>query len=194
MEDLVTTKVPSESEFADLVESLAADPNRRQQLAGLLREDHPFYDQRGAATIIEMRGWVLLALARTEISDAELLFLLEELDTGVDPYLVAAAARALRSYPNPNSALAPFVLRALNQIRYHDDPVSFQAYGDYATSSSGTSPVCELLATSAWLGPHARGVLPEIEAIVQSGGLSNKALWEANRALDFIRGGDQREP
>jgi protein SCO1/2 len=194
MEDLVTTKAPSESEFADLVDSLAADPNQRQQLTELLREDHPFYDQRGSATIVEMRGWVLLALARNEISDDELLFVLEELDTGVDPYLVAAAASALRSYPNPNSALAPYVLRALNQIRYHDDPVSFQAYGDYATSSSGTSPVRELLATSAWLGPHARGVLPEIEAIVQSGGLSKKALLEANRALEIIRGSDQREP
>jgi hypothetical protein len=91
MDDLVTTKAPSESEFADLVDSLAADPNRRQQLTDLLREDHPFYDQRGAATIVEMRGWVLLALARTEISDDELLFVLEELDAGVDPYLVAAA-------------------------------------------------------------------------------------------------------
>ena len=194
MDDLVTTKAPSESEFAELVDSLAADPKRRQQLTDLLREDHPFYDQRGAATIVEMRGWVLLTLARTEISDEELLFVLEELDAGVDPYLVAAAACALRSYPNPNSALAPFVLRALNQIRYHDDPVSFQAYGDYATSASGTSPVRELLAAAAWLGPHSRGVLPEIEAVVQSGGLSTKALSEANRALEIIRGSDQAEP
>jgi protein SCO1/2 len=194
MEDLVTTKTLSESEFADLVDSLAADPNRRQQLTDLLREDHPFYDQRGAATIVEMRGWVLLALARTEISDDELLFVLEELDTGVDPYLVAAAACALRSYPNPNPALAPFVLRALTQVRYHDDPVSFEAFGVYATSASGTSPVCELLATLGWLGPHATGVLPEIEAIVQSGGLSKKALCEANRALEIIRGSDQAEP
>lgn len=194
MEDLVTTKAPSESAFADLVDSLAADPNRRKQLTDLLREDHPFYDQRGAATIVEMRGWVLLALARAEISDDELLFVLEELDTGVDSYLVAAAACALRSYPNPNSALAPFVLRALNQIRYHDDPVSFQSYGDYATSSSGTSPVRELLATLAWLGPHARGILPEIEAIAQSGGLSRKASIEADRALKTIRETDQAQP
>ena len=194
MADLVTIKTASESEFADLVDSLAADPDRRQQLTDLLREDHAIYDQRGAATIVEMRGWVLLALARTEISDDELLFVLEELDTGVDPYLVAAAACALRSYPNPNSALAPYVLRALNQIRYHDDPVSFEAFGDYATSSSGTSPVRELLVTSAWLGPHAREVLPELEAIVHSGGLSKKAMLEANRALEIIRGSDQAAP
>ena len=53
--------------------------------------------ERGAAAIVRMRGWVLLAMARAGVSDAALVFVLEELDTGIDPYLVAAAARALRS-------------------------------------------------------------------------------------------------
>ena len=119
-------------EFAALVDAIAADPDRREQLTELLREDHPLYDERGAATIVRMRGWVLLAMARAGVSDAALIFVLEELDTGVDPYLVAAAARALRSYPRPNAALAPFVMRALANIRYRDEPVSFENYGEYA--------------------------------------------------------------
>ncbi|MEO8434293.1 MAG: SCO family protein [Pyrinomonadaceae bacterium] len=191
MQNLIATEAPSESEFADLVDELAADPNQCEQLIHLLREDHPFYNQRGAATVVRMRGWVLLAIARNGVSDDTLLFVLEELDTGVDPYLVAAAACALRSYPNPTSALAPFVMRALAQIRYHDEPVSFQAYGDYAVGSTGTSPVRELLVTLTWLGQHASGVLPEIEAVVQSGGLAKKVLSEADRALEAIRGADQ---
>src|SRR4029078_6490822 len=92
------------------------------------------------------------------------------------------------------AALALSVLRALNEIRYHDDHVSFEAFGDYATSSSGTSPVRELLVTSAWLGTHARGALAELEAIVHSGGLPTKAMLEANGALEIIRGSDQPEP
>jgi hypothetical protein len=99
-----------------------------------LREDHPFYDERGAAAIVRMRGWVLLALARASVSDAALIFVLEELDTGIDAYLVTAAARALRSYPRPTEALAPFVMRALTRIRYRDEPVSFENYGDYANA------------------------------------------------------------
>ena len=110
----------------------------------LLREDHPFYNERGAATIAEMRGWILLGLAKAGISDDALLFVLEELDTGIDPYLVATAACALRSYPRPNPALAPFVMRALDQNRYRDDPVSFLAYADYSFGPSATSPVREL--------------------------------------------------
>jgi protein SCO1/2 len=119
---------------------------------------------------------------------------LEELDTGVDAYLVAAAARALRSYPRPSEALAPFVTRALTNIRYRDEPVSFENYGEYATSSTGTSAVRELLATLAWLGPHARGVLHELESLrAQGGGLSRKLRIDVDRAVQAIRGADQAD-
>src|SRR5262245_46744209 len=139
-----------------------------------------------------MRGWVLLALGRVGVSDAALLFVLEELDTGVDPYLVAAAARAPRSYPNRSAAFAPFVMRALTNIRYHDEPVSFENYGEYAVTSTGTSTVRELLVTLAWLGPHAREVLSEVESLrARPGGLSKKLLIDVDRAVEAIRDTDQ---
>jgi protein SCO1/2 len=192
MQNVSTASAHSESQFAALVDALAADPNRGEQLTELLREDHPLYDQRGTATTVRMRGWVLLALARAGVSDAALLFVLEELDTGVDAYLVAAAARALRSYPNPNASFAPFVMRAINNIRYHDEPVSFENYGEYAISSTGTSAVSELLTTLAWLGPHARAVLPEIEPLrARRGGLSKKLLVDLDRAVEAIRGDNE---
>ena len=122
----------SEEQFAALVDTLAADPDRHEQLTELLREDQPLYQQRGTATISRMRGWVLLAFGRVGLSDDALIFVLEELDTGTDAYLVAAAAHALRSYPRPHAALAPFVMRALNHIRYREEPVSFESYGEYA--------------------------------------------------------------
>ena len=180
-----------EDEFADLVDALVADPKHYDELLDLLREDHPFYNERGTSTVAEMRGWVLLGLAKAGVSDEALLFVLEELDTGVDPYLIATAACALRSYPKPNPALAPFVMRALNHNRYRDDPVSFLAYADYSLGPEATSPVRELLLTLAWLGPGARNVLPELEETVKSGGLSKKALVEADRTLQAIRGSDQ---
>lgn len=191
MTDVAVAGAQSESQFAALVDALATDPARREELTDLLREDHPLYDQRGTATAVRMRGWVLLALARAGVSDAALLFVLEELDTGAHAYLVAAAARALRSYPSPSAAFAPFVMRALTSIRYHDEPVSFETYGEYAVSATGTSPIRELLATLAWLGPHARGALQEIEALrVHPGGLSKKLWSDVDRAVEAIRGGD----
>ena len=184
------TGARTEQQFAALVDALAADPGGRGQLAGLLREDHPFYDQRGAAAVVRMRGWALLALARPALADDALPLVLEELDAGLDPYLVAAAARALRSHPRPSAALAPFVLRALGNIRYRDEPVSFEGYGEYATSDEGTSPVRELLATLAWLGPHARGVLAEVEALRSPpNGLPRALQPDVERAVEAMRGG-----
>jgi len=182
----------SEPQFAALVDALAARPDEREQLTDLLREDHPLYDQRGAATTVRMRGWILLALARVGVSDTALLFVLDELDAGADPYLVAAAARALRSYPSPTAAFAPFVMRAIANIRYRDEPVCLDSYGEYAVASTGTSPVRELFVTLAWLGPHARGALREIEALrEQRGRLSSKLLGDLDLALEAVRGAER---
>lgn len=192
MKVLEMTGALTESQFAEMVDALAADPGRREQLTELLREDHPLYDQRGTATTVRMRGWVLLALARTGVPDAALIFVLEELDTGTDPYLVAAAARALRSYPSPTAAFAPFVMRSITNIRYHDEPLSFEKYGEYARSSTGTSAIRELLATLAWLGPYARGVLDEVQALrSKQEGLGKKFFTDVDRAVEAIRGANQ---
>ena len=177
----------TELQFAALVEAIAKDAGRHDELLGLLREEQPLYRDRSATTIARMRGWVLLALARAGVSDRALAFVLEELDVGTDPYLVAAAARALRSYPRPGATLVPFVLGALANIRYRDEPLSFAAYGAYAVSATGTSAVRELLATLAWLGPHAKGAVPQLEALLGPGGLPAKLRSDIRRALQAIR-------
>jgi len=189
MQNVATAGSPSEPQFAAMVDALSADPARRERLTDLLREDHPFYEQRGASTVVRMRGWVLLALARAGLTDSALVYVLEELDAGADAYLVAAAARALRTYPNPGPALAPFVVGSLRVTRYHDEPLSFESYGEYAVASSDTSAVRELLATLEWLGPHARAVLPEVEALrADRSGFSRKRLGDIDRAIEAIKG------
>ena len=194
MSVLTEPAVESESAFAEFVAMLAADPARREELTALLREDHPIYAQRGTATLVRMRGWILLALARTGVRDAALPFVLDELDTGIDPYLAAAAACALRSYPRPVPGFAPFVMRALANIRYRDDPVSFDEYGGYAVGTEATSPVVELLRTLAWLGPNAREILPALEPLaLPEGGLPRKRLTDLNRALAAIRASEPKE-
>jgi protein SCO1/2 len=190
MPSVTATSTLSERQFGALVEALSSDPTRRAELTDLLREDHPVYDQRSAAAIVRMRGWILVALTHVGLTDATLLFVLEELDTGRDAYLVAAAARALRSYPKPVAAFAPFVMRAIANIRYHDEYVAFEHYGEYATSATETTPLRELLATLVWLGPYARDVLPELEELHanRGGGFSNKLLLEIDRVQKAISG------
>jgi protein SCO1/2 len=187
MPELLSVAEQPEAQFAEFVDALARDPARHDLLGDLLREDHPFYNQRSGAAIVRMRGWVLLALARTGVSDRELPFVLEEFDTGTDAYLIAAAARALRSSARPCAALVPFVMQALTNVR--DEPLSFENYGEYATSSTGTTPIRELLAVLAWLGPHARTGLQELASMrAQPGKFSKKLLAELDRTVAAISG------
>jgi len=173
----------TEEEFCSLVEQVSVS-----ELIDLLREDHAFYDQRGTTTIARMRGWVVLALTRNNLPDPALPFVIEELDTGVDAYLVAASAFALRSHPAPSAAFAPFVVRAITNIRYRDERVSLETYGGYAIGTTGTTPVRELLATLAWLGPHAHALAPELESL-RSGptALSKKYHAGVEQVLTVIR-------
>lgn len=189
MRDVAAAGARSEAQFAALVDALADAPARRDELTGLLREDNPVYSQRGTAATVRMRGWVLLALARMGLPESALIFVLEELDTGTDAYLIAAAARALRSYPRPAASFAPFVVRALARAGSYEEPLSFEHYGEYALSSTGTSPLRELLRTLEWLGPHAREVLAEVEALrAQSGGIPRKLMPDVSAAVEAIRG------
>lgn len=188
MPNPVITSLKSEEQFASLVEELVQNKEHRGDLIELLREDHSVYEGRGTNTVARMRGWVFLALARVGLPDDALIFILEELDTGVDPYLIAAASRALRSFTTPKTAFAPFVMRAITHIRYRDDPVSLERYGEYAVGSSGTSAVRELLRTLAWLGPTAKEVLPEIERLKKEpGGFSRKFKKDLEQATDAIQ-------
>src|SRR5262245_48478395 len=106
----------TEEEFAGRVDEWSADSARHANLTELLREDSAVYSQRGGDAVVRMRGWVLVRLAQMGIDDADLPFVLEELESGLSPYLVAAAARALRSYREPISDFVPFLMRAFANI------------------------------------------------------------------------------
>ncbi len=182
----------SELQFSILVDELKSEPARSSLLIDLLCEDNPIYDQRGAAAITRMRGWVLLAFEHLGLPEAALIFVLEELDNGRDAYLVAAAARSLRSYAHPVRAMTPFLARAIANIQFHDDLVCLDRYGGYAISQPGTTAVSELLATLRWLGPSAEDAMPGMEALLADnakggGALSQTQLGELCAILESIR-------
>jgi protein SCO1/2 len=181
----------TEPDFASLISSIRADPNRHHELTELLREDHPLYDQRGAATTVRMRGWILFTLSKVGLSKEALVFVLEELDTAVEPYLVAAAARAIRAYPEPSSSLAPFLVRSITNIRYRDDPVAFEEYGEFFSDSEETTPLHELFGSLQWLDHHARVALDElIELRKEPRGLSQRRLADLNRCIEAVSGSE----
>jgi protein SCO1/2 len=178
-----------ESDIVAIVDRQSPTAEGQACLVDLLHEGHPIYHQRGADGIVRLRGWILLAFVRTGLSDAALACVLEELETGCEPYLVAAAARALRVHPMPGPELAAYVLRAIGNMRSDDVPVSLESYGD-AGSTATSSPLRELLDTLAWLGPHAAAA--DIAALKTRGSGLPRKLWPlVDRALDAARHGHE---
>lgn len=136
------------SEFASWIEALGPE-----ELLACLDEQHPIYREETSQTVAQKRGWIFVLLSRSGLPPEALPFVLEDLDTSHHPYLVAAAALALRSYKDRGPDLAPFLRRAEERIRRHDEPISFACYGDFASSADASSAVKELRLTLDALGP-----------------------------------------
>ena len=121
----------------------------------LLREECRIFRERGTAETNRMRGWVLFAFGEVGLPAEALPFVLEELESGHDAYVVAAAARALRGCATPSLMLVPFVQRAIRNVQGQDDRVSFERYGACALPGQGTTAMRELEETLAWLEASA---------------------------------------
>ena len=133
----------------------------------LLREDHREYAGAAAAGVVRMRGWLYLALARLGLPPAALPYLFEELESGHDAYLVAAAAHALRTVP-PEPIHAEFLTAALRNADGRDQPVSFDRFGETTTADAPTSVVGEILSALERLGPMARSKSADLAQLLDA--------------------------
>jgi protein SCO1/2 len=141
-------------------------PDDRARLVALLPERLPLYYGRSTNEVVRMRGYVLASFEDTGLPDAALPFVCEELESGRDAYLVAAAAKAVRGLPVPSDTLAPLLIKAIRNIEYMDDAVTFEQYRPSWPLDRHTTATEELFRTLAWLGTHARAVLPDLEAML----------------------------
>ena len=162
-------EVRTEEDLVAWVEASRGAEGRVDHLLSLLRESHPVYDGRGTAAVVRMRGWLLVALGEEELAgealtDEALPFLVEELESGHDAYLTAAAAAALRRCAPRQEWVAP-LLAALLYIRYRDDSVTLQTYGGYGVPGERTTAVFEVLKTLEALGPEGREALPRLREL-----------------------------
>ncbi len=131
---------------------------------------------------------------------------MEELESGIDPYLVAAAARAVRGRSPLDPAFARPLVKAVRNMRGGDDLLSFAGYGAYAsmgasgpgepalrphtpgaTSANGVTSIREIAATLAQMGSAAAVAKGDLAEVLAEGGLPRKdkaALEACLKALD----------
>lgn len=117
-----------------------------EALVGLLPEQHPLYSGRSTNETTRIRGFILAAFEQRGLPDEALPYALEELESGHDAYLVAAAARALRGRTVDRS-FVPFLDKARQKMRYRDAPLTFECYRPHWPVAHPTSALEEIRKT-----------------------------------------------
>lgn len=144
-----------------LIDAVRNEPERRAALVEFLRDEHEIFRDRSAADVVRLRGFVMQAFGDLGLPEDALPFVLEDLDSSVDAYAVAAAARALRGWAAPYIEVRPVLLRALENLSGTDEYVSFATYAAVGEPGTGTTATAEVQATLRWLEKAARAAAPE---------------------------------
>lgn len=155
----------SEEEFVKLVDELkvTALAFNSNLLVDLLSERHPLYKDRGSITSQRMRGYLIGAFREIGTPHKALPYLLEELETSFYPYIVAAAARAIRGLQDPHAGIASFLNKSIYNIWQGDSYVNFSSYlPPYTDAEAQTSALWEIFDSIAWMGEKAKYILPDL--------------------------------
>lgn len=124
-------------------------------LLTLLEEDAAIYEGRGAVDADRLRAFVMECVTRAGLASEALDFIQEELATALDPYAVAAAARALRHVAYVPPEMEELVHRAAVRILPVDAFVCLDAYPSPVGCGSRTA-TAELAETVAVLQMQGR--------------------------------------
>lgn len=178
-----------EETIAELADAIMHSPERRDLLVRLLPERISLYEDRSANATMRMRGYILAAFEQAGLPDAALPYVLEELENGRDAYLVAGAAKALRGLDTPTSRVVPFLLEAVENVKYVDDALTFECYKPRWPITNHTTALTEIFRTLGWLGAHAQSALPDLETLREerSDEFSRSIRAEIENAIDSIR-------
>ena len=158
---------------------------RPSRLIRLLEENHPFYRERSSNEVIRLRSQLLAAFLLAGLPDAGLPFVLEELENGRHPALVAGAARGLRGRKHPYVPAIPYLLKAIRNLGHGDDAVSLDALPLSDPARTYTTALGEIFKALDWYGPAARPYLEELRHL-RSGGAGSLATNYRNRITEII--------
>lgn len=131
----------TEAQFRQAVDGVAAGSAPPALLFELLDERHACFQGKGAAAVTRMRSWALLALRRGPSPWAEARDrVVEELQTSLSPYAVAAAARVLPHVCSEADGRLGSALRtAAETVARSDDLVDLSRWGGVPAAQASTS-------------------------------------------------------
>jgi cytochrome oxidase Cu insertion factor (SCO1/SenC/PrrC family) len=176
--------------FADIlagVDGLRSQPHQREAIAALLAEQSPIYAGRSTGDAERLRGYLLASFETMGLPASAMPFVIEELESGLNSYVVAAAAKAVRGARDLPERIVPLLLEAIERLRGSDDVVCF----DYRNPPSGdaqTTALMELFGTLGWLGPRAAAAEAPLKAMLgqQPSNFSAQVRTEIEKALAAV--------
>jgi len=156
-----------EEKIAEWIDAIQQSSGNCEPLLKLLPEQTLTYQGRSTNEIIRIRGYILAAFETLGLPDAAIPYVLEELESGRDAYLVAAAAKAVRGISNPTEQLIPFLFKAVENIKYMDDAITFDSYKPQWPIENYTTALTEIFETFKHLGKIAHSALPKLEVMYE---------------------------
>ena len=167
--------------------SIRGDARRRQELVGLLAEGSAIYQGLGTQQAERLRGFILSSFEHVGLPADAAPFVVEELATGFDPYVLAAAARALRGAREISEGVTKSLARAVNRVIASDDFVQFDTWPPNDPLAAKTLASVDVLRSVALLGARAASLMPMLSQIARgSGGFSAETAGAIKAALAAV--------
>jgi cytochrome oxidase Cu insertion factor (SCO1/SenC/PrrC family) len=173
------------------VDRLRRSPDQRDAIVALLAEQSPIYAGLTTNNAERLRGYLLASFETIGLPDSAMPFVIEELESGLNSYVVAAAAKAVRGGRELHEQIVPLLLEAIERLRGSDDVVCFDYRGKPATGATQTTALMELFRTLGWLGPRASAAETPLKAMLgqQPSNFSVQVRTEIEKALAAVSHG-----
>jgi cytochrome oxidase Cu insertion factor (SCO1/SenC/PrrC family) len=173
---------------AETVVAIRRVPRRREELVALLAEQSSVYRGLSAGEAERLRGFILASFEKTGLPHSALPFVVEELETGINPYTVAAAAKALRGASEISDDIFALLVAAAERIAGNDDNVQFETIDPGDRAAPRTGALTEIIRTIGASGPRERSLWEPIDAMAIRGHVSEEAMTAIDQARRTLSG------
>ena len=177
----------SRSEYYAAVQLAVATASSVERVM-FLNERNAIYTNRGSNELIQVKGFILADFEHCGTPGECLPYIREELQAGDHPYLIAAAAKALRGYHPPvQEALAWLLCPFANLLG--DDAFTFDSPDPKMNGKKQTTAFAELFETFKWYGPYAIDYAERLVALSKSKNISFTAAQQKSlrNTVNIIR-------
>jgi protein SCO1 len=164
------------AEVGDNIIALRRAPDRREELVALLPEQSPVYRGLSANAAERLRGFIFASFETVGLPHSAMPFVLEELESGINPYTVAAAAKALRGAAEIPDKTFALLVAAAERIAANDDTVQYETIDPTDRTVQRTSALTEIIRTVAAWGPRARPLWIAIDMMAARGNMCADAM------------------